>query len=87
MAEEPEEKKMKIKTDGGIAEAQPLSDIQEYNIQLSKNTEALIKKNEIDKQRNIIEICKWVAIFLLIIIFALYIKYNNVVNNIVARCL
>ena len=78
---------MQIKTEKGIGEGMPLTDIQEYNIQLAKNTEALLQKNQIDKFRNAIEVWKWLIIFLIITIFVVYVKYNNILNNIVARCM
>ena len=59
---------MQIKTDNGIAEPLPLSDIQEYNKILEKNTEAIKYSNKISN--------RWfIFACLLMITIALFIWY------------
>ena len=60
------EKRMNIKTKGGIAEGLPLSDVQEYNLQLRRNTKAIY-------------LLAWLIIFLFIFIFW-YLKHYNIVG-------
>jgi len=64
---------MQIKTEKGIAESMPLSDLQENNILIRKYFKYFVI---------------WLYILLaLIIMFLIYIKKNNILNNIVANCL
>ena len=57
---------MKILTPKGIAEGRPLSDIQEYNIQLKRNTKAVYVL---------------IAVILLLFILSFwYVKHYNVVE-------
>jgi predicted nucleic acid-binding Zn ribbon protein len=67
---------MQIKTEEGIAEPLPLSDIQTNN----KLLESLLLEQ---KHKNLISML-WILIFILLM---LYLKLNNVVNNIVSNCI
>ena len=70
---------MQIKTPEGIADPAPLSDIQEYNKRLKYHSAVL---------RFGITVGGVIGcMFLIIIVWLIwYIMANNVLNNIVARC-
>lgn len=70
---------MQIKTEQGIAESLPLSDIQEYNNVLKNNTEELKRRNRIEFIEMIIK-----TIILIVILWLIYyVISNNVFNNII----
>jgi len=70
---------MDILTEKGIAKPMPLSDIQEYNERLAYQGKWL--------KAAVIVIGSLGTSFLLLILWLIYyVIHNNVLNNIVARC-
>ena len=64
---------MKIKTNDGIGEGMPLTDLQTYNIRLKENTRAIY-------------LLGFIIFGIFIFLFA-YVHKFNVLGNIIARCL
>lgn len=68
---------IEIKTNYGIAKAMPLSDIQEYNLRLKQNTNAIYVIG-----------FSFLGLILVIFLFLFwYVHTYNVLNHIVEKCL
>ena len=77
---------MEIKTRNGLAEGLPLSDIQENNVLLQYNTEAILDRNRIEKARIVVLGIVGTGLLIYILWLTYYVMRWDVVNNVVRAC-